>query len=116
MNSPIIAKATEALEELSQDPAARDLARRREDQLRLYRMELSEAKKAGLKLGREEGREEGEAKGREEGLLTAIRAVCANAQVEVSVERAVWLEGLKPSELTDVLNALLSTRGWPVGH
>jgi flagellar biosynthesis/type III secretory pathway protein FliH len=46
-----IHKANEALDELSQDPHARDLARWREDQLRLYRVELATAERRG----REEG-------------------------------------------------------------
>jgi len=69
MQNPDIDEANEALGRLSEDPKARALARWREDQLRLYRVELKTAERRGLERGHEQGLEQG----RKEGVRALIR-------------------------------------------
>ena len=57
-----IQRANDALEKLSQDPKVRELARWREDQLRLYRMELLTAERRGEQIGEQIGEVRGEHK------------------------------------------------------
>jgi len=68
---PIMSTATQTLDQLSEDPAVRRLAREREDSLELYEMHLAASRAEGEAEGRAEGeaegRAEGEAKGRVEG-------------------------------------------------
>ena len=59
MGNEDIRKATEALDRLSQDPKAQRLARWREDQMRMYRVELAAIERRGLDQGREQGIEQG---------------------------------------------------------
>ncbi|MBN2192874.1 MAG: PD-(D/E)XK nuclease family transposase [Polyangiaceae bacterium] len=97
MRNQDIGKANQALERLSQDPAARDLARWREDQIRLYEMELGTA--------REEGREEG--------IRTAIEALCEVLGLELSPARRSVIVAMSASELTPLLESLKQHRRWP---
>jgi predicted transposase/invertase (TIGR01784 family) len=55
MENSDISKANEALGRLSEDPKARALARWREDQLRLHRVELKTAEQRAEQRGRKEG-------------------------------------------------------------
>jgi predicted transposase/invertase (TIGR01784 family) len=57
MGNEDIRKATEALDRLSQDPKAQSLARWREDQMRMYRVELAAMERRGLERGLEQGLE-----------------------------------------------------------
>ena len=57
MGNADIRKATEALDELSQDLKAQSLAPWRDDQMRTYRMELAATERRGLEQGIERGRE-----------------------------------------------------------
>ncbi|MBN1609301.1 MAG: hypothetical protein JW940_21905 [Polyangiaceae bacterium] len=101
MANPDIRRATEALEHLSQDPKARELARWREDQLRLYRMELATAEQRG----RQEGRQEG--------LRAAVRALCDVLEVELSASREAALDTLSAADLEELLETLRRQRHWP---
>jgi predicted transposase/invertase (TIGR01784 family) len=56
MGNEDIRKATEALDQLSQDPNAQSLARWREDQVRTYRVELAATERRGLERGLERER------------------------------------------------------------
>jgi predicted transposase/invertase (TIGR01784 family) len=66
MNDPMIEKAKEALERLSMDPQAQELARVRELARWTHAFELDAA--------REEGEARGEARGRAEGILAVLEA------------------------------------------
>ena len=104
MRNQDIGKANEALERLSQDPAARELAQAREDQLLLFEAELGTA--------RQEGREEG----REEGIRTAmvaIEALCEVLDVELTPVRRSALIAMGTQELTELLDGLRRQRRWP---
>ncbi len=73
MGNEDIRKATEALDRLSQDPKAQSLARWREDQMRMYRVELAAIERRGLEQGIEQGREQGIAEGREREARALVR-------------------------------------------
>ena len=68
MDNPVIEKANDALDTLSEDPKAQALAQRREDQMRLYRIEMTAAKQKASEEGMKEGRKEGMKEGRKEGM------------------------------------------------
>jgi len=59
MDNADIRKATEALDQLSQDPKAQWLARWREDQMRMFRVEQAAIERRGLKKGLVQGIERG---------------------------------------------------------
>ena len=67
----IMSLAKHTLEQLSQDPEACDLAREREDAIKLYKDELAvtraRAEISGLRKGRKEGRDQGRKEGRDQG-------------------------------------------------
>lgn len=65
--NPVISKAFNALEKLSDDEKNRRLAQMREDALRNKLSELFAAKEEGWEAGLQKGREEGRKEGREEG-------------------------------------------------
>jgi predicted transposase/invertase (TIGR01784 family) len=102
---PIMALAKETLDKLSQDPAARRLAREREDSLKLYRMHLI----ASRAEGEAKGRAEGEAKGRAEVLLELVGlrfgppSEATRARIEAATfERLdAWVERLLTAESLD---------------
>jgi len=73
MTDPVFEEAKEALERLSDDPKARELARERELWDWNYRTSLSLAKKSGRAEGLVEGRAEGLVEGRAEGLVEGER-------------------------------------------
>lgn len=105
MEDPILSQAEAALQRLSQDPIARELAYRREIELGDYnaRLEQREAK--------------GEARGRAEGevaaLLASIERFCAASGIELSAERVTWLRSKDTVELLDISTHLALHRCWP---
>jgi hypothetical protein len=58
----MMAKAKEALDELSQDPAVHRMARERADAIKLYELDLAACRADGRVEGLADGRAEGEAK------------------------------------------------------
>ncbi len=100
-HNPDIDQAREALDRLSQDPQARLLARWREDQLRLYHVELA---------AREE---RGRGEGRQEGIRTAIEALCEVLAIELSPERHAALAAMDEAALDALLAHLRQHRAWP---
>ncbi|MCA9709351.1 MAG: Rpn family recombination-promoting nuclease/putative transposase [Myxococcales bacterium] len=64
---PIMRIALETLDQLSEDPQTRRLAREREDAIVLYRMHLAASRAEGEAEGEAKGKAEGEAKGKAEG-------------------------------------------------
>jgi predicted transposase/invertase (TIGR01784 family) len=74
MTDPIFDKAKKELERLSADEEVRLRAQLREDALRMYEMELYEAKAEGKAEGKTEGKTEGKAEASAQALLTFLRA------------------------------------------
>jgi predicted transposase/invertase (TIGR01784 family) len=102
MNNRDISEATDALERLSQDPKAQQLARWREDQLRMYRVELTAIEKRGVEHGLEQGREEG--------LREAVRVLLGS---ELSAGREAALAAMGATQLTALIDHLRQHRRWP---
>ena len=107
-----IDKARKALEEISTDPEAREIARMREKAHLDYISDLSAAKEEGLEeglekgleKGREEGREEGLKKGLEQGqkeerLLFLNQLLSDAATKDWSVEKLAQMTGLTTEEV-----------------
>jgi predicted transposase/invertase (TIGR01784 family) len=88
MSDPHLREAKTALERLSADPAARELARERELAAWNYEQGLRLARREGEARGRTEGeargRAEGEARGRAEGEAQAILRVLERRRVAIS--------------------------------
>ena len=83
MTDPNIERAKQALDDLSADPKARELARDREVWHFFHDQELY--------LERKAGRAEGIAEGRAEGLVTAVRTACELLGVELTAAREAHL-------------------------
>ena len=103
-----IDKARKALEEISTDPEAREIARMREKAHLDYISDLSAAKEEGLEEGLEKGlkkgREEGLEKGREEGqkeerLFFLNQLLSDAATKDWSVEKLAQMTGLTTEEV-----------------
>jgi predicted transposase/invertase (TIGR01784 family) len=101
MNDPDIARAKEALDTLSQDPAARELARQR----RLAELDYQ----SGIREARAEGKAEGEA----EGLRNAIRHLCQLSDIELDSAREQRLAQSTVQDLLDLLESVSRHRTWP---
>ncbi len=97
MSNPQIQKANDALEVLSQDPKARDLARWREHHLELHRAEMAEIKRQG-QLGE---------------LRTTLRGLCEAFEIEPTPEQEAAVEALGVEELRRLNQHLLAHRRWP---
>ena len=113
MIDPVFGKAKEALDILSADPEAQELARRRQEGEWTYR--------TGVKLAREEGRteglREGERKGLREGelrgLRETVRVACELLGIELDARRQRTIDELEPAELESLLTSLRRDRRWP---
>ncbi|MEO0854060.1 MAG: Rpn family recombination-promoting nuclease/putative transposase, partial [Cyanobacteria bacterium J06648_11] len=121
MENTIINEANQALTQLSRDPEAQRLARWREDQLRLYRVEMTAAQRTarqkgleeGLEKGREEGLEKGQLAGRQSEAREVIRSLCKAFDIE-------WVDGYEEHIQNATLDQLgllrehiLKLRSWP---
>jgi hypothetical protein len=104
MTDSNIARANQALEDLSEDPKARRLAQDREMWHFLYDREMYLERKAGEEMG--------EAKGRAEGLITAVRTACELLGVELTPAREARLAGASAGELEELLDSLKRHRRW----
>ena len=109
MNDRNIARAVEALDTLSRDPAARDLARQRRVAELEYQSGLREARAEGLAEGEAKGLAEGEAKGLQE----AIRHLCQVFKIELTPEREERLSQSTVQELLELHEAIAGHRVWP---
>ena len=105
MARPEIRDAKSALEELSADPKARQLA---EDRA-LWHFTYDD----GLATARAEGEAKGRAEGEAKGLRTAIRSLCELLELRPTPEQAKQLECAEPPELQALLDALTRDRNWP---
>ena len=95
-----IDKARKALEEISTDPEAREIARMREKAHLDYISDLSAAKEEGLEQGREEGLEQGREVGRKEERLLFLNQLLSDAATkDWSVEKLAQMTGLTPEEV-----------------
>lgn len=109
---PMMALAKQTLDQISQDPETRRLAREREDAIKLYEIELAANQAEGRAEGKAEGRAEGRAEGKAELLLRLIGkrfgapsdAVRARVQAASAERLDVWAERmLSEATLDDVL-------------
>ncbi len=98
--NPIISEANDALEQLSRDPKAQALARWREDQLRLYRVELAAA----------------EARGVQKRARKAVFDMCELLDIELTAERKALVENSSSSELDNLCMEIKRLRSWPPGR
>jgi predicted transposase/invertase (TIGR01784 family) len=121
MTAPDIHQAKSALERLSSDPAAQELARERELAAWNYEHTLhvarQEAKAEGEARGRAEGeargRAEGEAKGRAAGLRAAVSHLCAAYGIELTPARRAELERADADALQKLVDSIAANRTWP---
>lgn len=103
MADPNLNEAKSALERLSADPAAQELARERE--LAAWNYENT------LRLTRKKALEEG----REEGLREAVQHLCDAFGIEMTDERRQTLEQASTRELEELLDQIALHRAWPEG-
>lgn len=111
MDNPHIRKANEALEALSRDPKAQALARWREDQLRLHRVEMAAIERRGVEKGIEQGIEQGIEKERR----ATVRVLCEALGIEWTPERQSIVAEAKASDLEVLKRHLATHRAWPEG-
>lgn len=105
MANPNIQKATEALEALSQDPQVQALARWREDQLRLHRVEMAAIERRGHEAGRQEGEVEE--------LRATLRQLCDLLGLERTPEREAAIATGELELLRALKQHLFTHRSWP---
>ena len=105
MTDPHIARAKQALDDLSADPRARQLARDREMWHFFHDQELQSERNAG--------RAEGRAEGVGEGLGTAVRTACELLGIELTAAREARLAKASTAELEQLLDSLKRDRRWP---
>jgi predicted transposase/invertase (TIGR01784 family) len=106
---PIMALAKQTLEQLSQDPEVRRLARDREDAIKLYQLDLL-ADRAELRAkDKAEGNAEGKAEGKAEALLKLLglrfgppsEATRARAETATIAQLDAWIERVLTAETLD---------------
>jgi predicted transposase/invertase (TIGR01784 family) len=105
MQNPVISKAKTALDDLSAEPAARQLAEARLLGMRAWRAELAAQLQEGLVKGREEGREEG--------LRSGLAALAQALGLDWSEARRARVAALGAEDLLRLQQALVERRGWP---
>ena len=108
MTDPNMERAKQALDDLSADPKARELARDRKIWHYFYDRGLELSRRAGKQEGRAEGREEGRA-----ALAKAIRALCGVLDIELTAAREAQLAEASASELEPLLDTIEQQRRWP---
>ena len=87
------------------DPKAHAIAQRREDQIRLHRVELTAAQ--------EKAREEGHKEGQRTEAAHAIRAICMAFTIELTTEREQFLNSATIEQLKTLRDVILESRVWP---
>lgn len=101
MTDPDLREAKTALEELSQDPAARRLAEERRLAALNFRLSMTQERK--------EGREEG----RTETLRSSIEQVCRMLGIAMTETRRACLRAATPDEAEAIFDYLTSHKTWP---
>jgi len=105
MNDADMQRAKDALDQLSDDPTVRELARQRE---------LSRANLAIIRsFERQEGRAEGLADGLAVGLRLAIESLCDALEIEMTGHHRQLLAQLGNDGLQDLLDGIRRERRWP---
>lgn len=99
--SPIMAQAKQALEILSREPSAQQIA------------ELRREAEIARRLDRAEDRAEGRAEGRADGLREAIRRYCRLRSVTLDEAREARLRSIDEAELETLLEQLFAHGSWP---
>ena len=117
MTDPIIHRAKEALEVLSADPEAQELARRRELALwetrRQEGLAREEGRQEGERMGEKRGRAEGRVEGEASGLRQAVLTACELVGIEVDARRQAEIDSLEADGLAKLLARLRQDRCWP---
>ena len=105
MNDADMQRAKDALDQLSDDPTVRELARQRE---------LSRANLAIIRsFERQEGLADGLAMGRADGLRLAIESLCDVLEIEMTGHHRQLLAQLGNDGLQDLLDGIRRERRWP---
>ena len=113
MTDPVMRKAKDALDFLSADPEAQELARLREEALWNYRRAQRLAREEGERIGEKRGEKRGEERGRAESAREAVRLACELLGIELDARRRTAIDGLELEELERLLTALRYDRCWP---
>ena len=109
MHNPDIAKAKTALDTLSMDPAAQELAEARFKAQVAYKLEVAAREAKGRAEGEAQGLREGEVKG----LREAVEAACRALELELSPARLERIRSMDVDALRRFLAAVISSRRWP---
>ncbi len=113
MTDPIFDRAKEALEVLSADPEAQELARRRQLALWETRRQEALARQEGERLGEKRGRAEGERAGEARGLRQAVASVCEVLGLEVDAQHQAEIDSFDAAGLERLLTTLRQDHRWP---
>jgi predicted transposase/invertase (TIGR01784 family) len=108
MGHPAIQKANEILTALSAKPDVREMARRRQESLMLYQLDLSKASHDGEARGRAQGLKEGRSEEARAGILALARVL----GIEVTRSRRLRIERLSLKELIELRERLTRKRSW----
>ena len=109
MNDADMQRAKDALDQLSDDPTVRELARQRE----LSRANLAIIRGFERQEGRAEGLADGLALGRVDGLRLAIESLCDVLEIEMTGHHRQLLAQLGNDGLQDLLDGIRRERRWP---
>jgi hypothetical protein len=107
-----MATAVKALEELSQDPEARWMARDREDSAHFYRMGLERSRRDGVAEGVELGRAEGVVEGHAATQRATIAKLSAAFGIELTLAQRASLDDPN-TNLDAIVDVLIRERRWP---
>ncbi len=125
MHNPTMDKAKRALDRVSADPTAQELARLAENARVTQRLELSAAYTEGREVGREEGLEQGldrgraqgldqgRAQGLEQGVRWSVESICEVLAIPLDMARREYVAALDLAGLEALQLALLRDRSWP---
>ena len=117
MGDPVIEKARQALEVVSDDPMAREIARLRYNAQVTRRLEDAALRAEGRAEGEARGRAEGEARGRADGRADALRAsiagLCRALGVPLDDARNAALAQSDAAALQRIFDELVRARAWP---
>jgi flagellar biosynthesis/type III secretory pathway protein FliH len=108
-----MADAKHALEILSREPTAQQLAELRREAEVETRLERNANLKEGRRLGREEGRAQGRVEGRAELARETIERMCRSLGIALTAERVEQLEAWTEAELQAAIDWLFEHRSWP---
>ncbi|MEM7674683.1 MAG: hypothetical protein AAF449_01630, partial [Myxococcota bacterium] len=111
-----IDEAYQALQELSQDPKAQQLAEWVEERRLLHDMELRWAQRRSEAKGHREGLEEGHLEANKRALeisKRAVRDMCELLQLDMNEARGKYIESSSLEQLDQLRDELKRARRWP---